>query len=279
MDRPYSVLSKGDRNRLYDTVTPDDMLAHYADVYASRFGWGGVDGMPSDFPERMLYWHGMIGTAEAFGRTVICGANSGVRGIFGQPLDYFPLAYDSAVIPEGWGQAHSGPTCWLRQVPAVEISALCETSALAWRMLRQNVRGMAQPVVMQGVAGAELNVEEVDDAISGYELKIPTLKRSAVEAKALKLGTDDHVESFIKVFNAIDCEILARFGIKSAGTEKASGVTTVETLSITQELSLRLQNELKLRRDFCESVSDVLPDLYVEPAPGLFATGEDDTDE
>ena len=123
--------------------------------------------------------------------------------------------------------------------------------------------------MIQGTIGAELNVKECDQAVDGYKPRIFTLDRTSMDAKALDLGAKDHTESLIKTINDIDCEILARFGIKSAGTEKASGVSPEETLSIAQELRLRLERDLEIRRRFCEEVQDVLPGLRVEPAPGL----------
>ena len=58
-------------------------------------------------------------------------------------------------------------------------------------------------------------------------------------------------------------------GIKSAGTEKASGVTTEETVSITQELSLQNRADLMLRQEWIEKVRDRFPDLSFRLAPEL----------
>ena len=69
-NRPYSVLSKGERNAL-DLLDTDALLAHYEDVYASRFRWmGGPEGMDPSWPERMIYRYGLLGVAEAFGEQI-----------------------------------------------------------------------------------------------------------------------------------------------------------------------------------------------------------------
>ena len=267
-NRPYSVLSKGERNAI-DLLDTDALLAHYEDVYASRFRWlGGPEGMDPSWPERMLYRFGLLGTAEAFGSMQLAGGSVGLRGIYGQPLNWFPKC-DGVQIPEGWLQAHEGPTVYLHYIPAEEILPLCELMADAWRCMKSNIKGMSQPIVVQGTIGAELNAKECADSIDGWQPVIFTLDRTSAEAKAIDLGSKDHTESLIKTINDIDCEILARFGIKSAGTEKASGVSPEETLSIAQELRLRLEHDLDIRRRFCEQVQDVLPGLKVEPAPGL----------
>ena len=276
--RPLSVLSKGERNALI-LLGPDALLAHYEDAYASRFRWlGGPEGMEPDWPERMIFRFGLLGAAEAFGSWQLAGGSIGLRGIYGQPLNWFPKCEGTA-IPDGWLQAHDGPTVFLPFVPRDEVEPLCELMSDAWRCMGSNILNMSQPILVQGTVGSELNVKEAADAINGIKPMILTLDRSAVEAKALDLGAKAHTESIIKVINDIDCEILARFGIKSAGTEKASGVTAEETLSITQELRLRLENDLEKRRRFCEAVKDRFPGLRVEPVPGLLNDNTDSNKE
>ena len=275
MTRPLSVLTKGERNAM-ELIDTDALLLHYEDVYSSRFRWmGGPEGMDPSWPERMIYRYGLLGSAEAFGSWQLCGAETGLRGIYGQPLNWFPRC-DGVNIPEGWMQAHEGPTVRAVFIPRMESEPLCELMAQAWRCMRNNIKSMSQPVLVQGTIGAEMNVKECADSIDGWKPYIFTLDRGGVEAKAMDLGGTDHTESLIKVINDLDCEILARFGIRSAGTEKASGVTAEETLSIAQELRLRLEDDLLIRRRFVEAVQDRFPGLRVEPAPGLFDTYSDD---
>ena len=278
-ERPLSITSKGER-RTMDLLETDGLLAHYEDVYASRFRWtGGPEGMDPSWPERMIYRYGLLGTAEAFGSPQLAGGSIGLRGIYEQPLNWFPKC-DGTAIPDGWLTAHEGPTVYQRFVPRDEVEPLCQLMAEAWLTMRQNIKAMAQPVVVQGTIGCELNVKEAVEALDGRKPYIVTLDRStANDAKAIDLGAKDHTESLIKVINDLDCEILARFGIKSAGTEKASGVTTEETLSITQELRLRLERDLETRTRFCDEVRDIFPDLRCVPAPGLMDAPEQETDD
>lgn len=267
-DRPLSVLSKGERNAL-DLLDTPGLVAHYEDIFASRFRFeNGPEGMEPDWPLRQIFRHGLIGTAEAFGEWQIAGGRIGLHGIYEQPLNWFPEC-DATVIPEGWMKAHEGPTAHLPFVPREEIFPLCLLMAEAWRTMRQNIKAMAQPILVQGTAGAEINAKECKDAVDGFRPVVFTLDRSAVEPKAVDLGGKDHTESLIKVINDLDCEILARMGIRSAGTEKASGVTTEETLSIAQELRLRLEREYMIYDRFCREVQDRLPGLKVVVAPGL----------
>ena len=103
-NRPYSVLSKGERNAL-DLLDTDALLAHYEDVYSSRFRWlGGPEGMDPSWPERMIYRYGLLGVAEAFGEQQLAGGSIGLRGIYEQPLNWFPKC-DGTSIPDGWTRA------------------------------------------------------------------------------------------------------------------------------------------------------------------------------
>ena len=266
--RPLSVLSKGERNALLALDT-DGLLAHYEDTYASRISWrDGPDGMDPSWPERMIFRYGLLGQAEAFGAPQLCGGQIGLRGIYSQPLNWFPKC-DGVSIPEGWMAPHEGPTVYYPYVLRDEIEPLCELMAEAFRCLRQNIKGMAQPIIVQGTVGAELNVKEAGEAVDGYRPVIFTLDRSSVDANVLDLGATDHTESIIKTINDLDCEILARMGIRSAGTEKASGVTAEETLSIAQELRLRIETDLEKRKAFCEAVREYFPKLEAVPRPGL----------
>lgn len=232
--------------------------------------------MDPSWPERMLFRFGLLGSAEAFGSPQLAGGSVGLHGIYGQPLTWFPKC-EGVQIPEGWLQPHEGPTVHIPFIPRDECEPLCELMSKAWHAMRNNINGMSQPVIVQGTIGSELNVKEASQAIDGMRPFIFTLDRAGPEAKAMDLGAKDHTESLIKVINDIDCEILARFGIRSAGTEKASGVTAEETLSIAQELRLRLERDLESRRRFCDQVQDILPGLRVEPAPGLMDPNNDDT--
>lgn len=268
-ERPLSVLTKAERMNM-DLLDEDAILAHYENVYASRFVWsGGPEGMPRDWPERMIFRYGLLGTAKAYRKWQLCGGTVGLKGIYGQALNYFPITDDTSQIPDGWSKPHEGPTVRYRYIPQMEIRPLCGIMASAWKCMRSNVLTMMQPIVIRGAIGGELNVKESADAVYGIKPIMYTLDRTGSDVEVLDLGGRDHTESIIKIINDADCEILARMGIRSAGTEKASGVTAEETLSIAQELRLILENDLAIRRTFCDAVQDRLPGLRCDPAPGL----------
>ena len=160
----------------------------------------------------------------------------------------------------------------LHCVPMAEqIRELCVLMADAYNCLKQTLFSMGQPVAIQGMVGGEVNVIESKDALLGRKLVVPTLDKTGIQASVIDLGGKDHTQNLISTINALDCEILARFGIKSAGTEKASGVTSEETLSITQELQLINMADYELRSEWAEKeqIGDRFPQLKVKPAPAL----------
>ena len=130
---------------------------------------------------------------------------------------------------------------------------------------------MSQPIAIQGVTGGEINIKEAEHTLLGRKLVVPTLDKTAMQASVIDLGGKDHTQNLISTINALDCEILARMGIKSAGTEKASGVTSEETLSITQELQLINKFDYDLRVKWCDlpQIRERFPDLKVTPSPSL----------
>lgn len=272
-DRPLSLLTKAMR-REASSVIPEDLLLHYEDVYAARFVWeGGPEDMPEDFIERALFRSGLVGPAKAFGQMQVAEGSYNLLGIYGQPLSWIPKAYN-AQMPPGWEVPSELPALWLQHIPSIEILPFCDLMAAAWRCMDTSIQTMSQPILLQGTVGAEINVREAQEAIRGFKPMVPTLDRNSVEAKVLDLGGHDYTDSLTNTINNIDCEILARFGIRSPGTEKASGVTPEETLSIAQELRLILERDLRLRRKWCEKVQDLLPGISVRPAPGLLEEAE-----
>lgn len=274
LTRPLFLLSKGERNRAEDGIVDTlDVLLHYSEVYSTRTVWDGTPrDMPRGFIEKAIFWIGGVGPVEAYGEDQICAGNPILKGMYGEAVTWMPVAPEGTVLPPEVMEQHDGRESPLLHVAvpmAYRIEPLCALMAQAYKCLASSIQGMKQPVIMEGVAGGELNVIETGDRLRKGELQIYTLDRTSMNAKVLDLGGKDHTQNLISTINALDCEILARMGIKSAGTEKASGVTTEETISITQELSLRNRADLLLREDWIAKVKDRFPDLSVRLAPEL----------
>lgn len=272
--RPSFLLSKGERKETEGLILPDDVLLHYAEVYASRFQWEGTPkDMPQGFIERALFWTGGIAPARAFGEEQLIAAYPVMLGIYAQPITWEPVPAGGSIIPPQLMREYKqsrDPMMFCIPM-ADQIRDLCMLMADAYNCMKQTLFSMSQPVAVQGVVGGEINVMEGEQTLLGRKLVIPTLDKTAMQASVIDLGGKDHTQNLISTINALDCEILARMGIKSAGTEKASGVTSEETLSITQELQLINKFDYDLRVKWCElpQIRERFPDLKVTPAPSL----------
>ena len=272
--RPSFLLSKGERRETEGLILPEDIKLHYAEVYSSRFMWEGTPkDMPLGFIEKALFWTGGIGPVRAFGEEQLIASYPVMVGIYAQPITWEPIPAGASLIPPSLMREYKqSKDPMMFCVPLAEqIDDLCKLMADAYNCLKQTLFSMSQPVVVQGVVGGEVNVMEAERKLLGRQLTVPTLDKTSMLASTLDLGGKDHTQNLISTINALDCEILARMGIKSAGTEKASGVTSEETLSITQELQLINKFDYDLRVKWCElpQIKERFPDLKVTPSPSL----------
>ena len=286
--RPSFLNTKAQRREGDGLILPEDLLLHYAEVYASRFQWKGCPkDMPLGFIEKALFFTGGIAPVKAFGEEQLIAAIPVLLGIYAQPVTWEPVPAGGSIIPPQLMKEYKqDKNPMLHCFPLYDaIYELCVLMADTYNCLRQTITGMKQPVILQGAVGGELNIKDTGDDLRLGKLMIPTLDKTGMQASVLDLGGKDHTQNLISTINALDCEILARMGIKSAGTEKASGVTSEETLSITQELQLINQYDYELRKRWTElpQIRERFPQLEVIPAPGLqvmeYAAGSRDTDE
>ena len=272
--RPSFLLSKGERKGVEGLILPEDILLHYSEVYASRFMWEGTPkDMPQGFIERALFWTGGIAPARAFGEEQLIAAYPVMLGIYAQPITWEPVPAGGSIIPPQLMREYkqSREPMMFCMPMADQIRDLCILMADAYNCMKQTLFSMSQPIAVQGVVGGEINVMEAEQTLLGRKLLVPTLDKTAMQASVIDLGGKDHTQNLISTINALDCEILARMGIKSAGTEKASGVTSEETLSITQELQLINKFDYDLRVKWCDlpQIRERFPDLKVTPSPSL----------
>lgn len=272
--RPSFLLSKGERRDLDGLILPEDILIHYSEVYATRFIWEGTPkDMPQGFIEKALFWTGGVAPVRAFGEEQLIASYPVMLGIYAQPISWEPIPAGGSIIPPNLMREYKqsrDPMMFCLPM-AEQIRELCTLMADAYNCMKQTLFSMSQPVVVQGVVGGEVNIYETEKTLQGRRLTVPALDKTSMQASVLDLGGKDHTQNLISTINALDCEILARMGIKSAGTEKASGITSEETLSITQELQLINKYDYDLRVKWCElpQIRERFPDLKVTPAPAI----------
>lgn len=272
--KPSFLLSKSERKGMDGLILPEDIQLHYSEIYASRFIWEGTPkDMPQGFIEKALFWTGGVAPVRAFGEEQLIASYPVMLGIYAQPISWEPIPAGGSIIPPNLMREYKqsrDPMMFCLPM-AEQIRDLCVLMADAYNCLKQTLFSMSQPVVVQGVVGGEVNVYETERTLKGMRLTIPTLDKTSMQASTLDLGGKDHTQNLISTINALDCEILARMGIKSAGTEKASGVTSEETLSITQELQLinKFDYDLRVRWTELPQIKERFPDLKITPSPSL----------
>ena len=98
--RPSFLLSKGERRETEGLILPEDILLHYAEVYASRFIWEGTPkDMPRGFIEKALFWTGGVAPVRAFGEENLVAAYPVMLGIYAQPISWEPVPAGGSIIP------------------------------------------------------------------------------------------------------------------------------------------------------------------------------------
>jgi hypothetical protein len=121
--------------------------------------------------------------------------------------------------------------------------------------LQQNVIALRQPIALDGVVGNGAEALVLSSELETGEMYIPVIDSDKLGIKVIDLGAMDHTQALIATFNAMDSEILSIMGIRNVGTEKASGITTEETLSISQELNVVSDYGLKKRLEWCKKIN------------------------
>lgn len=256
--KPSFLLTAGQRKHLsYDSV--EEILARYADVYASRFVWDGTpDGVPEGWIERSLFWSGCVGAKEVGGMGVILPASPVKRDVYGWPITWVPTLMLGTQQNVGVFDESDGPAMYLGfEGMAEDIRPYAKVISAALRSLKTNVVAMRTPVILKGVPGAELNARLNEEALDRGECYIPTVEgMSATMADVLDLRVTDHTQALVNSIRAMDAEILTRMSIMNAGTGRESGVTSLETGSISQLLTLQMKEEERVRARWRDEVND-----------------------
>lgn len=258
-ERPTFLRSKGERTH-YEGVTTEDILDRLEDIFAgilSIEGEGLPEDMPAGYPMRALFRSGAI-QIKKVGRLgkVLVPVKASLVGIYGTPLAAVPVA-----IP-GMGpmsadllQPSDKPVLWLPYCPRDRLIPYAEVMASCLRTLNQNITALAQPVIIQGTQGGEINAMVLEDQLNNTERVIPVLDKAAMQAQVLDLGAQDHTQNLIATFRAMYAECLTIMGVQGSGSEKASGMTSEETTCVMQQVNIVTYSLLDLAQQWCEHVN------------------------
>lgn len=258
MTCPSFYVSKGERKLLGLNFDP---YQRYLTIAQGIYEWKGLpDDVPRGFVEQVLFNYGCLSAKDVDGLGVcIFAAAPNTWTIYNEPAKWLPTGLNMASSNSNIiNTVSDNPCLYLGMSVADKIASFATIQAHSLISLRQNVIAMRQPIALDGNPGNSADAFVLQGEIEGGENYIPVINSGKLGVKTVDLNPTDFTTSLINVYDAMDREILSYMGIKNSGTEKQSGITSEETLSITQELSLVSTLGLKLREDWCKKINSIL---------------------
>lgn len=273
--RPMFLATKGDRNS-QGGLYLDDIVQHYRQIAGGAYRWDGTpDDMPAGYIEdTALFYAPGVGCkrVKALGN-VILPIEPSTLTVYGRPYDWIPspifgdrsMALDSDLF-----SATHEPCMWIGQSMLDSIQPYLDIMKNAMMTLNINIDGLSQPVLVEGVPGAELGAITIRNKLQNKERSIPTTG-VGLKVEVLDLKAQDHTQNLISTIDWCDARILEVMAA-SNGVEKSSGITTMETVSGVQSVMQQLELGLEKRRAFCDECNDRFKmDMSVEFGQGIKA--------
>jgi hypothetical protein len=273
--RPLFLNTKGERKLstfLYDP------LERYRIIAKGVYEWSGFpEDVPEGFIEEALFDYGCVGAKDVTGLGLcIFPASALTKSIYGQPLSWIPTGTYNFANSSLIMNPSDNPVLDLGVPMAEKIEMFAGIMKSSLISLQQNVIALRQPIALDGVVGNGVEALILSSELESGEMYIPVIDSDKLGIKVIELGAVDHTQALIATFNAMDSEILSIMGIKNVGTEKASGITTEETLSISQELNVVSDFGLKKRLEWCNKINSILGTSFNVKLAEAFEP-EDDT--
>ena len=253
-DRPSFLTTKGERKRGTFYFDP---LERYRIIAKGIYKWENLpDDVPDGYIEESIFNYGGISAKEIEGLGIcVLPAAPKLFNIYGEPLSWLPTGLKGVPQSIDVMKESDNPVLWFGQSISqrVEIFAGIMKSSLI--SLQQNVIALRQPIALDGKIGNSANACILSTEIEEGEMYIPVIDGERLGVKVIDLQAKDYTQSLISTYNAMDSEILTMLGVKNVGTEKASGVTAEETLSVGQELTLTSNVGLVMRQKWCDKIN------------------------
>lgn len=268
MERPTFLTTKGERKR---SVYQYDPVERYKQIAKGIYTWENLpEDVPEGYIEECIFNYGAASAKNVDGIGIcVMAAAARTYNIYGEPLTWLPTGI--SMIPKTLNimQESDNPVLFFGTpiIRRIEIFAGIMKSALI--SLQQNVIALRQPIALDGAIGNSAEACILSNELEEGEMYIPVIDGERLGVKVIDLQSRDYTQTLIATYNAMDNEILTILGVKNTGTEKKSGITPEETLSITQELTLTSDIGLKIRKNWCNKINNVLGtnfDVYVSDA-------------
>lgn len=258
--KPYSLTTKGDRNDMIEPLDTANIEARFLDIFKSIYTYkfnGDLADMPDGYIEECLYYVGGVGIKDTatFGR-VCMSASPVAKSIYGQPLTWQPSTTQGTQYAPELTKESDAPALYFPCPLAKKIDPYLQILKQSLQVLSINVFAMSQPVGIAGPANG-LKMEGLlleNDLATGSKI-IPVIDKTALGVEVIDFKATDYTQALIGVMRAMYDEILTIGGVRNQGTEKASGITSEETLSVTQSLNLVIMQGLKVRQQWLDKVN------------------------
>lgn len=265
--KPYSYTTKGDRNEMIDALDTTHIEDRFIDIFKSIYTYdfnGDLADMPDGFVEECLYWFGGFGIKDTatFGR-VGMSATPVAKSIYGQPLTWQPSVTNGTQYAPELMKESDAPALYFPCSLHDKIDPYLQVMKQSLQVLSVNVFALSQPVGLAGTSNG-LNVGSLllkNDIANGSKI-IPVIDKNALGIEVIDFKATDYTQALIGVMRAMYDEILTIGGVRNQGTEKASGITSEETLSVTQSLNLVIMQGLKIRQQWLDKVNSYFGTNY-----------------
>lgn len=189
--------------------------------------------------------------------------------IYGRPYQWLPVTLSSTMPLDTLSDFYSPssePCLWIGQAMCDAIKPYIDIMDRALAVLNQNIFAMSQPVLISGLPTANLNGLVLESEIMEGESFIQIVGKDAIQPEVLDLKVQDRTQNLISTIDWCDARIL-EIMMSSNGVEKASGITTLETVSGVQSIIQQYDSGLELRKEWAERVNESLG-LSLRPSPG-----------
>lgn len=276
-DRPSFLTTKGERKRATYYFDP---LERYRIIAKGIYRWKNLPrDVPDGYIEEAIFNYGGVSAKEIEGLGIcILPATPKLFNIYGEPHSWLPTGLKGVPQSIDVMSESENPVLWFGQSISqrVEIYAGIMKSALI--SLQQNVIALRQPIALDGKVGNNAEACILSNELEGGEMYIPVIDGERLGVKVIDLMAHDYTQSLISTYNAMDSEILTVLGVKNVGTEKASGITVEETLSLGQELTITSDVGLIKRRKWCDEINAVLGTNYSVDVSSAYIQKNEDKD-
>ena len=276
-DRPTFYNSKGERKRATMYFDP---MTRYRTLAKGIYIWENLpDDVPDGFIEDCIFNYGSVSAKEVNGLgTCIFAASPKLLNIYGEPKSWLPTGLKCAPSSIGMMEDSDNPVLYFGQSTEERIGIYVGILKSALISLQQNIIALRQPIALDGKPGNSAGACIISTELEEGEMYIPIIDSERLGVKVVDLQAKDYTQSLISTYNAMDAEILSIIGVKNNGTEKASGVTSEETLSLTQELTLVSDYGLRKRLNWCDKINEVLGTDFIVNVSEAYRGDDSDGD-